>query len=138
MHELDVRHRADAELKQKPPVSENLVLEEDLLDDLRRCADEVCASQRGGTPINIKSQIKRNKTNEKGRERNRAVKSELRTRAKNAVAAVGTETEEATLRLAVKRIDMAASKGIIHKNQAANKKSGLMKRIAKLSAEANA
>jgi small subunit ribosomal protein S20 len=87
---------------------------------------------------NIKSQIKRNKTNEKARDRNRAVKSEIRTRAKNAVAAVGTENEEATLRLAVKRIDMAAAKGIIHKNQAANKKSGLMKRIAKLSESANA
>ncbi|HEY5302915.1 MAG TPA: 30S ribosomal protein S20 [Acidimicrobiales bacterium] len=87
---------------------------------------------------NIKSQIKRNKTNEKARERNRAVKSEIRTRAKNAVAAVGTETEEATLRLAVKRIDKAAAKGVIHKNQAANKKSGLMKRIAKLSEDVNA
>ncbi len=87
---------------------------------------------------NIKSQIKRNKTNEKARERNRAVKSEIRTRAKNAVAAVGTENEEATLRLAVKRIDKAAAKGVIHKNQAANKKSGLMKRIAKLGEEVSA
>ena len=87
---------------------------------------------------NIKSQIKRNKTNEIDRERNRAVKSEIRTRAKSAVSAVGTENEEATLRLAVKRIDMAASKGIIHKNSAANKKSGLMKRIAKLRERADA
>ena len=85
---------------------------------------------------NIKSQIKRNKTNEKARERNRAVKSEIRTRAKNAVAAVGTETEEATLRLAVKRIDKAAAKGVIHKNQAANRKSRLMKRAAKATADA--
>lgn len=87
---------------------------------------------------NIKSQIKRNKTNEKARDRNRAVKSEIRTRAKSAVAAVGSENEESALRLAVKRIDKAAAKGIIHKNQAANKKSGLMKRIAKLSESANA
>jgi small subunit ribosomal protein S20 len=48
------------------------------------------------------------------------------------VAAVGSDDEATALRLAVKRIDMAASKGIIHKNQAANKKSGLMKRIAAL------
>jgi small subunit ribosomal protein S20 len=48
------------------------------------------------------------------------------------VAAVGSDDEATALRLAVKRIDMAASKGIIHKNQAANKKSGLMKRIATL------
>jgi len=78
---------------------------------------------------NIKSQIKRNKQNVVARERNKSVKSELRTRTKNAVAAVGTEDEVAALRLAVKRIDMAATKKVIHKNQAANKKSGLMKRI---------
>ena len=87
---------------------------------------------------NIKSQIKRNKTNEIARERNRAVKSEIRTRAKTAVSAVGTENEESSLRLAVKRIDMAAAKGIIHKNTAANKKSGLMKRIAKFRESASA
>jgi small subunit ribosomal protein S20 len=85
---------------------------------------------------NIKSQIKRNKQNVVDRERNKAVKSELRTRTKNAVAAVGTEDEEATLRAAIKRIDMAAAKGVIHKNQAANKKSGLMHRIAALREEA--
>jgi small subunit ribosomal protein S20 len=81
---------------------------------------------------NIKSQIKRNKQNVVDRERNKAVKSELRTRTKNAVAAVGTDDEEAALRAAIKRIDMAAAKGIIHKNQAANKKSGLMHRVAAL------
>jgi small subunit ribosomal protein S20 len=85
---------------------------------------------------NIKSQIKRNKQNVVARDRNKAVKSELRTRAKNAVNAVGTEDEEATLRMAIKRIDMAASKRVIHKNQAANRKSGLMKRINALRAEA--
>ena len=81
---------------------------------------------------NIKSQIKRNKQNVVDRERNKAVKSELRTRTKNAVAAVGTDNEEAALRAAIKRIDMAAAKGVIHKNQAANKKSGLMHRVAAL------
>ena len=81
---------------------------------------------------NIKSQIKRNKQNVVDRERNKKVKSEVRTRVKNAVAAVGTENEESALRLAIKRIDKAATKKIIHKNQAANKKSGLMKRIAAL------
>jgi small subunit ribosomal protein S20 len=81
---------------------------------------------------NIKSQIKRNKQNVVDRERNKAVKSELRTRTKNAVAAVGTENEETALRAAIKRIDKAAAKGVIHKNQAANKKSGLMRRIASL------
>ena len=78
---------------------------------------------------NIKSQIKRNRTNEKAYARNKAVKSELRTRTKNAVAAVGTDKEVESLRIAIKRIDMAATKGIIHKNQAANRKSGLMRRI---------
>ena len=85
---------------------------------------------------NIKSQIKRNKQNEVARERNKAVKSELRTRTKTAVTAIGTENEEVALRAAIRRIDKAASKGVIHKNQAANKKSGLMKRIAKVKADA--
>jgi small subunit ribosomal protein S20 len=81
---------------------------------------------------NIKSQIKRNKQNLVDRERNKAVKSELRTRTKSAVAAVGTEDEETALRAAIKRIDKAAAKGIIHKNQAANKKSGLMRQVNEL------
>ena len=81
---------------------------------------------------NIKSQIKRNKQNVTARERNKAVKSEVRTRTKNAVAAIGTEDEETTLRAAIKRIDKAAAKGVIHKNQAANKKSGLMRRVNEL------
>lgn len=81
---------------------------------------------------NIKSQIKRNKTNEISRLRNKAVKSEVRTRIKNATAAAGTENEAEALRLAIKRLDKAAAKGVIHKNQAANRKSGLVKRIAAL------
>ena len=78
---------------------------------------------------NIKSQIKRIRTNELARQRNKAVKSEIRTRVKSAVAAAGTEGEAEALRQAIKRLDTAASKGVIHKNQAANRKSGLMRRL---------
>ena len=83
---------------------------------------------------NIKSQIKRNKTNEKARVRNKAVRAELRTRVKTALATAGSGTDNATdaLRLAIKRIDKAAAKGIIHKNAAARRKSRLMKRAASL------
>ena len=78
---------------------------------------------------NIKSQKKRILTNAKAAVRNKAIKSELRTRTKNAVKAVGTETSDEMLRIAVKRIDMAAAKGIIHKNQASRRKSRLMKKL---------
>jgi len=82
---------------------------------------------------NIKSQIKRNKTNEKRRLRNKAARSEIKTRVKVALAAPAQAPEEATdaLRTAIKRLDKAAAKGIIHKNQAANRKSRLMRRIAR-------
>jgi small subunit ribosomal protein S20 len=82
---------------------------------------------------NIKSQIKRNRTNEARRLRNKAARSEIKTRVKVAVSATADSPEEATaaLRLAVKRIDKAAAKGIIHKNQAANRKSRLMRRLAR-------
>jgi small subunit ribosomal protein S20 len=82
---------------------------------------------------NIKSQIKRNRQNERRRLRNKSVRSELRTRTKNAIAAAETGAEESVeaLRAAVKRIDKAAALGVIHKNQAANRKSRLMRRIAK-------
>jgi small subunit ribosomal protein S20 len=85
---------------------------------------------------NIKSQIKRNLQNEKARLRNKAVRSELKTRIKTAVttAESGAENSEEALRLAVKKLDKAAAKGIIHKNQAARRKSRLMKRINALSA----
>ncbi|MPY95121.1 MAG: 30S ribosomal protein S20 [Acidimicrobiia bacterium] len=78
---------------------------------------------------NIKSQIKRNRTNEAARLRNKAVRSELKTRRKSAISAAGTDSET-ELRLAVKRIDMAAAKGVIHKNKAARDKSRLVKAIA--------
>jgi small subunit ribosomal protein S20 len=87
---------------------------------------------------NIKSQIKRNLQNEKARLRNKAVRSELKTRVKVAVtsAEAGAEDTPEALRLAVKRIDKAAAKGVIHKNAAARKKSRLVKRIAALTASA--
>ncbi len=80
---------------------------------------------------NIKSQIKRNRTNEVRRLRNNAAKSEVKTRLKSAVAAAETGAESAAddLRRAVKRLDKAAARGIIHKNQASNRKSRLVKRI---------
>ena len=76
---------------------------------------------------NIKSQIKRNRQNEKARLRNKAVRSELRTRTKAAVAAAeaGADDVDERLRLAIKQIDKAAAKGVIHKNAAARQKSRL-------------
>jgi len=87
---------------------------------------------------NIKSQIKRNRQTVKRTARNKAVRSELRTRTKTAHAAIeqGTDNADEVLRLAIKRIDKAASKGVIHKNQAANRKSRLMKRASAQGAEA--
>jgi len=82
---------------------------------------------------NIKSQKKRNITNAKRAERNKAVKSELRTRVKNAVGSIGTETNDEDLRLAVKRLDMAASKGVIHRNQANRRKQRLMRKVSQAS-----
>lgn len=81
---------------------------------------------------NIKSQIKRNRQNEKRRLRNRAVRSELKTREKALLAAVGTDGEAEALRQTIKRIDKAAAKGVIHKNAAARKKSRLAARIASI------
>ena len=78
---------------------------------------------------NIKSQKKRNKTNAKAHDRNKAVKAELKTRVKRVDETVGSDDNAEALRAAVKRIDMAAAKGIIHKNTAARKKSRLMKRV---------
>jgi small subunit ribosomal protein S20 len=87
---------------------------------------------------NIKSQIKRNRQNEKRRLANKAVRSELRTRTKGALAAAeaGAENADQAARLAMKRIDKAANKNVIHKNAAARRKSRLAKRLAAASAEA--
>ena len=81
---------------------------------------------------NIKSQIKRNRQNEKRRLRNKAVKSEIKTRMKRAIEAAeaGADDVEERYRLAQKRIDMAVAKGILHKKTAARRKSRLAKRIA--------
>jgi small subunit ribosomal protein S20 len=87
---------------------------------------------------NIKSQIKRNRQNQKRHDRNKAVRSELKTRVKGAVTAAEQGDEKAAdiAKSAVKRLDKAASKGIIHKNAAARRKSRLQKRINRAAAAA--
>ncbi len=79
---------------------------------------------------NIKSQIKRNRQNEKRRLRNRAVRSEIHTRTRAAVSAAeaGEDTAE-KLDAAIRRIDTAVSKGVLHRNTAARQKSRLIKRV---------
>jgi small subunit ribosomal protein S20 len=86
---------------------------------------------------NIKSQIKRNKQNLVRHERNKAVRSELKSRAKSAVTAAeaGADDADERLRLAIKRIDKAATKGVIHKNQAARRKSRLVAKAKAASAD---
>ena len=84
---------------------------------------------------NIKSQIKRNKQNEKARLRNKSVKSSLKTvirKLNEATVAGNTETATALLRDASRQLDKAASKGVIHANQAANRKSSIFKKAASL------
>ncbi|GAB3304511.1 30S ribosomal protein S20 [Pseudoclavibacter sp. RFBJ3] len=84
---------------------------------------------------NIKSQIKRIGTNRKATERNRAYKSELRTairRVRSAVSEGNKEQAELALTFAAKKLDKAVSKGVIHKNQAANRKSAIAKTVAAL------
>ena len=82
---------------------------------------------------NIKSQIKRNRQNEKRHERNKAIRSELKTRARNAIEAADSGDAAAAqeaLSMAQRRIDMAASKGVLHKRTAARRKSRLAKQVA--------
>ncbi|WP_405140269.1 30S ribosomal protein S20 [Sphaerisporangium sp. NBC_01403] len=84
---------------------------------------------------NIKSQIKRNRQNEKARLRNKAVKSSLKTAVRKfrEAAEQGNVDEAAVLmRAASRQLDKAVSKGVIHKNQAANRKSAIAKRVANL------
>ena len=84
---------------------------------------------------NIKSQIKRNKTNEARRQRNQAIKSALRTaiRSLRETIASGDKDKAAEQLVATNRqLDKAASKGVIHQNQAANKKSALTLAVNKL------
>ncbi|MFC7380863.1 30S ribosomal protein S20 [Sphaerisporangium rhizosphaerae] len=84
---------------------------------------------------NIKSQIKRNRQNEKARLRNKAVKSSLKTAVRKfREAAEQGKAEDALvlMRAASRQLDKAVSKGVIHKNQAANRKSAIAKRVAAL------
>ena len=83
---------------------------------------------------NIKSQIKRNRTNEKARMRNKAVKSSLKTAVRKfrEAAEAGSADAIALGREANRALDKAASKGVIHANQAANRKSSINKRAAVL------
>ncbi len=84
---------------------------------------------------NIKSQIKRNKQNEAAHERNKSVRSALKTsirRFREAADAGDTGRARELARLAARKLDKAVSAGVIHKNQAANKKSAINKRAASL------
>jgi small subunit ribosomal protein S20 len=84
---------------------------------------------------NIKSQMKRIKTNEAARQRNKAVKSSLRTavrRFRQAADAGDAAQAQAAARQATRQLDKAASKGVIHKNQAANRKSAIASRAAEI------
>lgn len=84
---------------------------------------------------NIKSQIKRNKQNEKAHERNKAVKTGLKSsvrKFREAAAAGDKDAATSAARVAMRKLDKAASKGVIHKNQAANRKSSIAKRVAAL------
>lgn len=82
---------------------------------------------------NIKSQIKRNRQNELRRQRNKSVRSSLKTRTRRLDEALASEDRDGAqeaYRRAAQALDKAAAKGIIHKNTAANKKSRLAKRLA--------
>ncbi|MGK0716010.1 30S ribosomal protein S20 [Leucobacter sp. W1153] len=84
---------------------------------------------------NIKSQIKRIKTNQKATDRNRAYKSELRTlvrQTRDAITAGDKAVAEQKLAIAARKLDKAVSKGVIHENQAANRKSKLAVKVAAL------
>ena len=85
---------------------------------------------------NIKSQIKRNRTNEKARQRNKAVRSSLKTAVRKfrEAVATGDDSAAALMRDASRALDKAASKGVIHANAAANKKSAMANALNKVSA----
>ncbi len=87
---------------------------------------------------NIKSQIKRNKQNEKHRQRNKAVKTSLKSsvrRFREAADAGDLDAATTAMRAACRNLDKAASKGVIHKNQAANRKSAITQQAAELAAK---
>ncbi|MEJ7742182.1 MAG: 30S ribosomal protein S20 [Nocardioidaceae bacterium] len=84
---------------------------------------------------NIKSQIKRNKQNDAAHERNKSVKSALKTsirRFREAAESGDTELAQQSAKVANRKLDKAVSAGVIHKNQAANKKSAISKKVASL------
>jgi small subunit ribosomal protein S20 len=92
-------------------------------------------SERGFRVANIKSQIKRNRQNEQRRQRNKAVKSSLKTYVRNfreAAESGDADTAVTAMRHACRELDKAASKGVIHKKQAANRKSAIARRAAEL------
>ena len=95
----------------------------------------VPTDEQGRSPVaNIKSQIKRNRQNEVRRVRNRAVRTELKTRIKNAVDAAETgENAAEAAATAMRRIDRACDSGVLHPNTAARRKSRLQKRLDALS-----
>ncbi len=89
----------------------------------------------GSSVANIKSQIKRIKQNEKRHQRNKAVKSELKTvvrKFREAAESGDKDTAVEASRVAARKLDKAVSKGVIHKNQAANRKSAIMKQASSL------
>jgi small subunit ribosomal protein S20 len=93
----------------------------------------VFESRESEVMANIKSQKKRILTNEKAHKRNVAVKSELKTlirKTREAVEAKNAEAAASSLKIASRKLDKAVSKGVIHKNQAANRKSALAKTVA--------
>ena len=102
---------------------------------MRPPTSQIQYPKRGFRVANIKSQIKRNKQNEKARQRNKAVKSSLKTSVRKfheAADAGDADAAVLAMRDAGRGLDKAASKGVIHKNQAANRKSAMAKRAAEL------
>ena len=78
---------------------------------------------------NIKSQKKRILTDAKAHERNKAVRSQLKSRLKRAESSIGSDDQDEAVKAAIKTIDTAAQKGVIHQNAAARRKSRLMKKV---------
>ena len=111
-----------------------------LLFDLARVSEarivRLTKDSKGNREVaNIKSQKKRIRTNEAARVRNKAVRSELKTAIKRvhaAVAAGDKDTAQAAATTAYRKLDKAVAKGVIHKNQAANRKSGVQKLVNKI------
>ena len=90
-------------------------------------------NERCAPVANIRSQIKRNRQNEVRRQRNRAIRSELRTRTKNALEAAKTEKNSEETAIAMRHLDKAGLDRIIHPNAAARRKSRLQKRLNRFS-----